>query len=289
MGMGINSVISSSAYTPVQAGQNNQCQVREEIGFDNVGQTITYIDNQLPRISGQIDPVYNFAYTHRLSRTERSAVEIFARTIIPQMAARGYHDLVLEIFPCGGPIEAELVKFNLLGMIGATMHSFFDNLCDKESFQLLLDQARTYGIRLHAGGVDFDNVNQTIWHPDFRTNSWRLRTARAEIVENTGNRVQELILQGQKVFSLNSGLNNDLYPQRNRRSFTEPLDNEFPGRIIEIDLVIPELTFRQNGAKTLPLSPNCDWARFIPQRRENNLTLVSERGRNSYMLFWLKQ
>ncbi len=230
-----------------------------------------------------------FGYTHRQLPTQPSAVEHFAEEIMPGLAEAGYHDLVLEVFPRGNPdsqLELEIAAFNQTGNIGTEMNRYF-NLVDRASFEHLLQQARDLGIQIHTGGVDLSNIFYTLWHPSFLASPQRILQARMEIARNSRDRIRLLVNEGKNVASLNGTLHNDLYPTQKSgpASFGKSLNAMFPGRFVEIDLVVPELSAKNKAYKDLPLSAQCNWESFIPS---SGVNLVSEVGPNSYLLYWPK-
>lgn len=266
----------------VQTAGPASCHPEVEAHFQDVSPALSDITDAAPEGS-----ILAFGYTHRQDLSQRSAVEIFANDIVPQLAGEGYHDLVLEIFPHGKPsglIEQEIAEFNRSGTIGTEMNRFL-NVTDRASFELLLQQVRAHGIAIHSGGVDYDNIYQTIWYPGFASYPQRVQMAREEIAKNSGNAIRCLADKGKKVFSLNGVLHNDLYPTKNSApaSFGQSLNNLFPGKFVEIDMVVPELTAKNKAYKDLPLSSHCNWKSFIPKA---GINLVSELGPNSYLLFW---
>lgn len=266
----------------VQTSNPASCQPDVEAHFQAVSPALTNITDAVPE-----DSILAFGYTHREVPSDRSAVEIFANNILPQLANEGYHDLVLEVFPHGKPtdlIEWEIAEFNRSGTIGTEMNRFL-NVTDRANFEVLLQQVRNYGIEIHSGGVDYANIYQTLWYPGFQSYPQRVQMAREEIAKNSGGVIKTLAGQDKKVFSLNGTRHNDLYPtpQNASSSFGKSLNNIFPGRFVEIDMVVPELSARRNYYKDLPLSKNCIWKHFIPS---SGINLVSELGPNSYLLFW---
>jgi len=287
MGMGINSAISAPVCTPVQPGQNNQCQVREE-HFDDMGTALDEVLTSVPSNPSLPGPTFMFGYTHREVNSHRSAVRVFAEEILPHFASRGYHDLVLEIFPHGQPtdqIEIEIAEFNRTGNVGQEMQSFIPIL-DRANFELLLRQAFQHGVRIHSGGVDYNNIFETIFHPALRSSPERMQRTINEINQNSANVISHLARNRKRVFSLNGCLHNNLRQDQASSGFGRSIAQEFPGRTIEVDLVIPELSRRiSRGEKyfrRLPLSPNCHWERFIPRSGINLAT--PEDARNSHIL-----
>lgn len=282
--MSILSVTQSFFISGCQVQTTNpaSCQPDVEAHFQDVSPALTNITDTVPESS-----ILAFGYTHREVPSDRSAVKIFANNILPQLAGEGYHDLVLEVFPHGKPtdlIEKEIAEFNRSGTIGTEMKRFL-NVTDRTNFEVLLQQVRNYGIEIHSGGVDYDNIYQTIWYPDFKSYPQRVQMAREEIAKNSGGVIKALADQGKKVFSLNGTRHNDLYPTplNASSSFGKSLNAAFPGKFVEIDLVIPELSARKDYYKDLPLSSKCVWKHFIPS---SGINLVSELGANSYLLFW---
>jgi len=258
------------------------CQPEVEAHFQDVSPALTNITDAVPEGS-----ILAFGYTHREDPSHRSAVEVFANDILPQLAGKGYRDLVLEVFPHGKPtdlIEQEIDEFNRSGTIGTEMNRFL-NVVDRASFELLLQQVRNYGIEIHSGGVDYANIYQTLWYPGFQSYPQRVQMAREEIAKNSGRVIKALAGQDKEVFSLNGTRHNDLYPAplNASSSFGKSLNAAFPGKFVEIDLVIPELSARKDYFKDLPLSSKCTWKHFIPG---SGVNLVSELGANSYLLFW---
>jgi hypothetical protein len=148
-------------------------------------------------------------------------------------------------------------------------------------------QARDLGIRIHSGGVDLSNIYYTLWHPGFLASPQRLLQARMEIARNSRDRIMSLVNEGKKVASLNGTLHNDLYPTQKSgpASFGKGLNALFPGRFVEVDLVVPELSAKNKAYTDLPLSAQCNWESFIPS---SGVNLVSEAGPNSYLLYWPK-
>jgi hypothetical protein len=269
---------------PVQATAPDACQPQEEENFQYLAPALAHIFNSVPQ-----DAIMAFGYTHRELVSQRSAVEIFTKNIIPQLSARGYTDLVLEVFPKGNPtdaIEIEIEEFNRSGTIGTEMNRFL-NVVDRASFEFLLQQARAHGITIHSGGVNYDNVFQTIWYPNFQAYPQRVEMVRQEVARNTEDRISLLANQGLKVFSLNGTAHNDIYPAKKNvtASFGKTLNALFPNRFVEIDMVLPELSERKDYYKDLPLSSKCFWRKFIPS---TGINLVSELGPRSYLLFWPK-
>jgi len=265
-----------------QSAGGDACHPQENLNFKNADSALSHVFSSNSQLQ-----VLAFGYTHKETPFQRSAIEKFANEMVPLLAGQEYHDLVLEIFPHGNPsdaIEIEISEFNRTGVIGPEMNRFMGVL-DKPSFELLLNQARKYGMAIHSGGVDYQNVNQTILHPNFVNEPWRVQMARHEIAQNTKRRIKALVRGERNVASLNGCSHNDLYPSAANLSanFGRYLNNLFPGRVAEIDLVIPELSERNNYFKDLALSPKCFWKSFIPKQGVN---LVSELGKNSYLLFW---
>jgi len=283
--MPLNPVLFFSGCQPqpkVSDANTQTCQPLETMSFPDATSAIEHIEDSV-----EADPILAFGYTHRETSSQPSAVEIFAREIIPQLTADGYTDLVLEIFPQGGQldtIELEIAEFNRSGIIGKEMDRFL-NVVDRENFELLLQQVRTHGISIHSGGVNYNNVYQTIWYPNFTSHPQRVEQARTEIAQNTRNALVSLAAIGQRVFSFNGTIHNDIYPnERNASaSFGEEITRTFSGSFVEIDMVLPELSARNDYHRDLPLSSNCSWERFIPSA---GVSLVSEQGLNSYLLFW---
>ncbi|MBU1026639.1 MAG: hypothetical protein KKA31_02795 [Candidatus Margulisbacteria bacterium] len=278
----------------VFGADEDSCQTREEINFHDVSTVLDHILKSVPEGSSLA-----FGYTHRKVASHRSAVGIFADEIVPHLVSKGYTDLVLEIFPKGTPadiIEQEIEGFNCTGTIGAEMKRFLD-VYDKSSFTFLLDkigqlnkerrQKGQEGIKIHSGGVDYSNIHQTFLYPNFDSFPQRLNMARKEVARNTKKTIEFLAGKGRKVFSLNGCLHNDLYPHPKKAlaSFGKELKHSLAGRFVEIDLVIPELSARRNYYQDLALSSKCLWKGFIP---DFGVNLVSELGKNSYLLFWPK-
>ncbi|OGB88075.1 hypothetical protein A3H38_01525 [candidate division WOR-1 bacterium RIFCSPLOWO2_02_FULL_46_20] len=279
--LAISSLNISKPYRAKQA-EVNTCHPEEEAHFEG---TTSALDNVIGR--SEPDSILAFGYTHRETEGQPSAVEIFAWEVVPYLASIGYTDLVLEVFPrdeTGDVIEVEIEEFNETGIVGVEMNRFL-NLVDRPNFELLLRQAYASGVNIHSGGLDRDNIFQTIWYPNFALYPERLEVARQEIARNSGDRISSLAAAGQRVFSLNGTVHNDLYPSpRNETaSFGGSINSLFPSRFVEIDMVIPELSERHDYYTDLPLSDECSWRSFIPDAGVN---LISERGPNSYLIFW---
>ncbi|MBN2058645.1 MAG: hypothetical protein JW782_07600 [Candidatus Saganbacteria bacterium] len=270
------------ARTAASREETETCQPLEAMSFPSPTAAIEHINDFVGA-----DPILAFGYTHRETRSQRSAVGIFAKEILPCLADQGYTDLVLEIFPQGGELDAielEIAEFNRSGRIGQEMARFL-SVRDQANFILLLEQARAHNITIHSGGVDYNNVERTILHPEFTSTPGRLETARQEIARNTRDALTDLSSQGRKIISLNGTVHNDIYPTENNvaASFGSEMSEHFPVAYAAIDLVVPELSERNNYYRDLPLSSACDWRDFIP---EAGVSLISERGLNSYLLSW---
>jgi len=117
MVMMLDSSLNISNWSPIQPGQSGQFKEMTTENFPNVELALEPVFDSLP---ADTESIVSISYTHREVAAHRSAVAIFAQKIIPELAAHGYFDLVLEIFPHGEPddlIEQELVAFNQTGVI----------------------------------------------------------------------------------------------------------------------------------------------------------------------------
>ncbi len=264
------------------AGPDPECSPREEKESPDTARALSHILRNKPA-----NAVLAFGYTHRELAEHRSAVKNFSGQIVPYLSRRGYKDLVLEIFPKGKPgsvIENEIAAFNRSGKIGKEMLRFLE-VTDKDNFVRLLKQMRSRGIAVHAGGVDYETVYETLWYPNFSAHPKRFQRVKEEITRNSGEALRTLAAKGKKVFSLNGCIHNDLYPTvwNISTSFGSKLNRFFPQRVIEMDLVIPELSERNKYYRDLALSGDCNWRIFIPN---SGVNVLSERGPNSYLLYW---
>ena len=149
------------------------------------------------------------------------------------------------------------------------------------NFEFLLNQAYQHGVAIHSGGVDYNNVSETILHPSFGSSPVRVQTAINEINRNSAEAISNFSRNRKRVFSLNGCSHNNLRPEQASEGFGRTIAREFPRRTIEVDLVIPELSRRNKYFGDLPLHQNSYWEIFVPQTGAN---LVSDGIRNSYLL-----
>ncbi|KPJ64629.1 hypothetical protein AMJ44_12475 [candidate division WOR-1 bacterium DG_54_3] len=234
-------------------------------------------------------PILLFGYTHREKPAHPSAIAVFTKEILPVMKKRGYRDLVIEVFPAGepdDPIEQELKQFNATGKIGEEMLKFI-NVLDGSNFVLLLWTAHKLGIQIHSGGVDYATREETVLHSDFVLgNSEAFKKANEQIVKNAQTKILGLHKQKRKVFALNGCLHNDLdpLPEKAFQSFGAPLVKDTPN-VLEIDLVIPELSLRKSYYKDLALTKiqKKNWRNFVPKQ---GVKLVPGKSKKSYLIFW---
>lgn len=282
MGEIVGNISSIIDHLRAMANANFSCLPNEEKDVPDTVRALAYILKNKPA-----EAILAFGYTHRELPEQRSAVKAFSEQMIPLLARRGYKNLVLEVFPKGKPgslIEKEIAAFNRNGKIGNEMLRFVE-VDDRQNFIQLFKKAHSHGIRIHAGGVNYESVFETIWYPNFSSDPKRMKRTNEEIRRNSGEAIRSLAARGKKVFSLNGCIHNDLYPpaRHTSASFGPELNRHFPKRVVEIDMVIPELSKRNEYYKDLPLSQSCDWRKFIPAA---GMKVLSEKGPNSYLLLW---
>ncbi|OGC21340.1 hypothetical protein A2291_07565 [candidate division WOR-1 bacterium RIFOXYB2_FULL_42_35] len=277
-------LIGQIFYSPGSQGSSgvtNTCQPMVDKDFPDVAPALDYI---MKAKSTPVNPTLAFGYTHREDYAHRSAIEAFASDIVPWLAKNRYDDIVLEIFPQGeatDPLEKEIASFNQTGKIGQEMKQFI-NVVDKKNFEFLLMMLWIHGIKIHSGGVDYENINNTILHPNMT--SQEVDQIRREVARNTAGRISALRGQGKKTASLNGCLHTDIYPTPKSlpANFVRHLPVSFGKGVVEVDLTIPEISTKGNAYEDLPLSKQCQWKEFIPN---SGMRLVSE-GPRSYLLVW---
>lgn len=222
-----------------------------------------------------------FGYTHRGPEDKVSAPKHFAQEILPVLAQKKYTDLVLEVFPVGKPgseIQRELDEFNRSGKIGRWMDLLIPP--DDPDYKLVLEKAFELGMVIHGGGETFENkvVNKLI----YKRNQ---QVVNEEIARNSKERMSRLMRQGKKEAWFGGCLHNDVQPPKENRkfSFGWSLEKLFPRQVVEVELVVPELSEQEGLYRYLALPPDCSWRAFIPFKGVN---LVRNAYGSSYLLYW---
>jgi len=229
------------------------------------------------------DATLLFGYTHRKSFSYRSSPLIFSKEIISELKKKGYKNLVLEIFPVGergSLIERELATFNRTGRVGVEMMRFLPYL-DKESFLELLKSAFSGGIKIYAGGVNYDSVNDTILNPNMDENVFA--TIVSQINQNSFNVISSLRDKGEKCAFLGGASHNNLSTLvKSDLSFAKRLEEVYPDKIYEIDMVLPENSDSLSFISEMPIPRECNWRDFVP---DYGVSAVST-YRHTYLMFW---
>jgi hypothetical protein len=213
---------------------DQECSASKSTSYPNAEASLQNLLQDEPNAS-----ILLFGYTHR--------------------GKQGFVNLVLELFPAGlddAPLAKELTAFNQTGIIGPEMEKQLP-IYDRENFIKLLTLAFINGIKIHAGG---NNEGSN----DFKELRWR------QIADNSEKAIRKLAAG--KVAWFGGSSHNDLSPKpKNAQiSFGWKLANSFGTRVVEIEVVIPELAKAQCEKspcyQALPLPQNCDWEKYIPTR-----------------------
>jgi hypothetical protein len=233
---------------------DQECSASKSTSYPNAEASLQNLLQDEPNAS-----ILLFGYTHRGSDNAASGANTFSEEILPQLAKQGFVNLVLELFPAGlddAPLAKELTAFNQTGIIGPEMEKQLP-IYDRENFIKLLTLAFINGIKIHAGG---NNEGSN----DFKELRWR------QIADNSEKAIRKLAAG--KVAWFGGSSHNDLSPKpKNAQiSFGWKLANSFGTRVVEIEVVIPELAKAQCEKspcyQALPLPQNCDWEKYIPTR-----------------------
>jgi|GEM_PF-2250340 hypothetical protein len=269
--------IENYQFTSISIATNTSFVI--EIGnYQDANQVFAQLLTTLPQNDSAVAAI---GYTTRSAEEQRSAVALFAIDGIPALAANGFTDVVLAIFPSGDVIDQELEKFNQTGRIGAEMRRFIDVL-DRPNFELLLAQARQYHITLHAGGVNYTDVDRTIFHPGYGIEHSPTQRLRDETARNSEVVIRALVAEGKRVAFFGPCLYVNPHPRSERAyySFGRVLAHDFPNHFTAINIVIPEITVGQSYRKDLDLPLNFPWVQIIPQIGINLITC----DRNSHLI-----
>jgi hypothetical protein len=120
--------------------------------------------------------------------------------------------------------------------------------------------------------IEYDSVIDASGHTDFLL---LLELITEKLAETT----RTLVAQGRGVIVYGGALHNDLYPRwpLDTLSYAKPLAHELGGRVLEIDLVVPELVAGMEMVRSEPWFPLL--GRASPHR-----VLVWQRGPASYVV-----
>jgi len=231
--------------------------------------------------------IFIVGYTYRGSLQPRSMVSNFADIGLPFLIAHRTFDLVLEILPYGRPadrIEQEIIEFNRSGNIGQEMYQFI-RVADRPLFEYLLIRAHQLGIRIHSGGVNYENAQATILNRNFINSPERLAAAAREIRRNSEARIRELADAGKRVASFGGSAHANPFPNRENAgiSFVPSLAHDYGVRVRIINLVDRALSQSNNSFKHLGLRNQLTWENLVPRKHYNLVRLSCP---NSYLLFW---
>jgi hypothetical protein len=210
---------------------------------------------------------------------ERSAAAIFTREMLPWLARREhrYQDLVVTFLPHGGAIEAEIAAFNRTGRIGPEMERILNNYLDGANYRQLLVSAHVRGIAIHAGGVNYIPGS----YPSFSTDA-----AKQQIAANSAQVIGNLVQAGRRVASFSHLVSNAItpnFPAYAPHSFVPSLIAANPHmRIVEIDMVVPELIYNSMQMWSLCSPRYCHWRQLIPT---SGTALGQGNTPNSFLLY----
>src|SRR3989339_410370 len=224
-----------------------------------------------------------FGYTHRAAGDRQSAPQIFAESFLQTLQVHRFTCLVLEVLPVGqtgSAIQQEIDEYNLTGAIGREMASFLPK--DDPYYRLILEKAHELGIKIYAGGQSYEKLLEC-----GRTVRRELPIVQTEISDNSLKIIRQLADQDEKVAWFGGCIHNDLAPGKanGHGSFGWRLQAQSTRQVVEIDLVIPEISQQADYYRYLPLPPNCNWQDFIP---EQGVAKVLNLKSGSYLFYFPK-
>ncbi|HTY13082.1 MAG TPA: hypothetical protein VMD02_02720, partial [Candidatus Omnitrophota bacterium] len=115
---------------------------------------------------GEVHPKWDFNYKSTKAR--------FAESIVPELAASGIKDLVVEQISDDPAIGRELERYftGKCELNEKEMPNFFADIdiSDKADLLLMIKKCKESGIRVHAGGMTLAQETETVKQTDYSEN-----------------------------------------------------------------------------------------------------------------------
>ena len=212
---------------------------------------------------GEIHPDPGFTYKSTKAR--------FAESVLPQLAASGIRDLVIEQILIDPSIEAEINLFYSTGcdINGKNTPTLANNInfIDRKDLIYMLKRCKELGIRIHAGGMSIAQANETTKHPNFSKKITLRDRARKYSGKAIQAKINQLLRLSPKLrFAVYGGLiHNNISDSsdflNDGTNFGRNLSKRLRKRYFEVDLLPPqEKEMINNFGKVR------DWEKLIPEK-----------------------
>jgi hypothetical protein len=242
------------------------------------------------------DPIREVPHSHREVPTTAAAIEmILAENSRPLVYAIGeYHQTRTSV-----PATSPLARFTqeIIGMLEPhanhlVVEAWLDATCWRQSQEKIvaaIQRSETTQMEvmrlMRRGGqlklpvhtlpmtcIEYDAVIDASGHVDFLL---LLELITDKLAETT----RSLVSNDRAVIVYGGALHNDLYPRwpLDTLSYAKPLSHELGGRVLEIDLVVPEVVASMEMIRQEPWFP-------LLGRASPNRVLVWKRGPRSYVV-----
>ncbi|MFA4843800.1 MAG: hypothetical protein WC632_02470 [Candidatus Margulisiibacteriota bacterium] len=178
----------------------------------------------------------------------RSTMEIFAESIMPELAKHHINDLVIEFIVSDQFIETELNYFySPNGSLDEqnTPYLFaLSNICIFQGIRELLTKSKALGIRVHGGGPTYAEIN----NPEIQHEVMRYELGLSSLTPKLDRLItkkleekirQVMALPGKNVASYGGALHNDIDPGQNPQvTFGWKFQRNLGSRYVEVDLAL---------------------------------------------------